>query len=147
MSQARIIGRRVLTAADTSSYVTPALAASIRRYHPRTEEFVIRMNPDESEIRALLQELSGFPLVIAGTINARSHAGQAALVNGLLGQGTPTIAVALRLPYDVLAYKTAPTYLCTYSILAPSMEAIADALWGHIPFRGQLPVELPKFGE
>jgi beta-N-acetylhexosaminidase len=52
------------------------------------------------------------------------------------------VAVALRMPYDVAAYPEVQTYLCTYSILAPSMDAVADGLWGKIRFTGQLPVTL-----
>jgi beta-N-acetylhexosaminidase len=52
------------------------------------------------------------------------------------------IAVALRTPFDILAYPTVGTYGCTYGIQPPNLEAMADALLGHIPFRGRVPVEL-----
>ncbi|HEV2961090.1 MAG TPA: glycoside hydrolase family 3 protein, partial [Candidatus Angelobacter sp.] len=42
-----------LTPADTSSYVTPALAAALRRYHPHVDEFFIAMNPKLPEVKAL----------------------------------------------------------------------------------------------
>ena len=42
------------------------------------------------------------------------------------------------------AYPGVETYACTYSILPPSMEALAEALWGRIPFRGTLPVSLGR---
>jgi beta-N-acetylhexosaminidase len=53
------------------------------------------------------------------------------------------IAVALRLPYDLAAYPAVASYLCTYSILQPSMEALADALLGRLKCRGKLPVTIP----
>ena len=40
------------------------------------------------------------------------------------------------------AYPEIETYVCTYSILQPSMDALAEALFGRIPFRGRLPVSL-----
>jgi hypothetical protein len=40
------------------------------------------------------------------------------------------------------AYQRAPI-CCTYGILGPSMEALASALWGRVPFRGRLPVSIP----
>ena len=67
-----------------------------------------------------------------------------ALVNALLKRDVPTVAVALRMPYDLLAYPTAPTYVCVYSIQSPAMEALARALFGHIPFAGRLPVSIPS---
>ncbi|HLJ48320.1 MAG TPA: glycoside hydrolase family 3 protein [Bryobacteraceae bacterium] len=133
-----------LTPADTSSYLIPGLAPAVRRHHPSVEEFVIAMNPSAAEVRQLREQLRSFDLVIAGTINADTHRGQAGLITALLKQSTPTIAVALRMPYDIWAYPLAPVYACTYSILQPSMDALADALWGLIPFPGQLPVSIPE---
>ena len=80
---------------------------------------------------------------MVGTINATVHPGQAALVNALLNDDVGMVAVALRMPYDGLAYPTAPTYVCVYSIQPPAMEALAQALFGQIPFAGQLPVSMP----
>jgi len=101
------------------------------------------MNPSAAEIRECCARLLKYDLIIIGTINAADHPGQAALVNTLLKEGRKVIAVALRMPYDLTAYPEAPTYLCTYSILPPAMEALADALWGRIPFIGKLPVSIP----
>ncbi|MDQ2807555.1 MAG: glycoside hydrolase family 3 C-terminal domain-containing protein, partial [Chloroflexota bacterium] len=132
-----------LTPADTSSYITPALAAALRRYHPAVEEFRIPLDPPAGAVADLRARLAAFDLVVIGTINATAHAGQAALVNALLADGTPTVAVALRLPYDLQAYPAAPTYLCTYSLLESSMTALAAALWGRQPCSGRLPVAIP----
>jgi beta-N-acetylhexosaminidase len=82
--------------------------------------------------------------VILGTINATAHPGQAELVKKLVRQGTRMITVALRMPYDLAAYPEASTYICTYSILPPAMEALAEALFGRVPFAGTLPVTIPR---
>ena len=122
-----------LTPADTSSYIVPSLAAALRAYHPAVDEFLIPLNPPEAEALALAEQLSGYDLVIAGTINSGAHAGQATLINALLERNLPLIAVALRMPTDLAAYPTAPTYLCSYSILEPALEALAAALWASSP--------------
>lgn len=129
-----------LTPADTSSYLTPQLAPAMRRYHDCLDEFLIPMNPDEAEVRGLCGQLDGYDLVIAGTINATQARGQAALVSSLLEQGTHVVAIAMRMPYDIAAYPSAPVCACTYSILPPAMEAVSDAIWGRADFPGQLPV-------
>jgi beta-N-acetylhexosaminidase len=64
-------------------------------------------------------------------------------VNTVLASGIPTIAVALRMPYDLAVYPSARTYICTYSILDPAVETLVQALWGRIPFAGRLPVSIP----
>jgi beta-N-acetylhexosaminidase len=132
-----------LTPADTSSYIVPSLAAALRAHHPRVDECLIPLNPTQAEVAALAEQLSGYDLVVAGTINANVHGGQAALINALLERRVPLIVAALRMPTDLSAYPTAPTYLCTYSILDPALEALAAALWGEQPCPGHLPIAIP----
>jgi beta-N-acetylhexosaminidase len=133
-----------LTPADTSSYVKPVLADALRRFHPRVDEFSFGMSPGSKEIGALCEQLAKYDVVIMGTINATAHPGQAELVKKLVRQGTRMITVALRMPYDLAAYPEASTYICTYSILPPAMEALAEALFGRVPFAGTLPVTIPR---
>lgn len=132
-----------LTPADTSSSITCRLADALRRYHPAVEEFVIPYAPSSRDIAALREQAGRYDLFVVGTINAFQEPRQAAVVRALLEEGAHVIAVALRLPYDLLAYPDAPTYLCTYSIVDPSMDALAKGLWGEVPFQGRLPVSIP----
>lgn len=132
-----------LTPADTSSYSSCGLADAARRYHARIDELVIPSDPSDGDVAALRQRLGDYDLVIVGTINADAQPGQAALVNALLADERPLIAVALRMPYDLAAYPSAPTYLCAYSILPPAMDALAEALWGRAALGGRLPVSIP----
>jgi beta-N-acetylhexosaminidase len=132
-----------LTPADTSSYVKPVLADALRRYHPQVDEFSFALNPSSPEIAALCERLVKYDVVIVGTINATADPAQAELVQKLIKQSARLIAVALRMPYDLAAYPAASTYVCTYSILPPAMEALAEALCGRIPFAGNLPVTIP----
>jgi beta-N-acetylhexosaminidase len=131
-----------LTPADTSSYVKPMLADALRRYHPRVDEFSFAMSPAAEEIGALSERLAKYDVVVLGTINATAHPAQARLVQKLIKQGTRVITVALRMPYDLAVYPEASTYICTYSILPPAMEALAEALFGRIAFTGTLPVTI-----
>lgn len=133
-----------LTPADTSSYVTPSLAAALRHYHPRVSEFIIPLDPGDEQICSLSEKMRDIEFVVFGTINAPDHPGQVALAKAFLESKTPTVMVALRLPYDLRAYPQAPTYICVYSILEPSMKALAAALWGQIPFLGKSPVSIPS---
>jgi beta-N-acetylhexosaminidase len=87
--------------------------------------------------------LAGYDLVILGTINAFNTPPQADLVREVLNTGKSCLVVALRLPYDLTCFTQVSTYICTYGILEPSMRALAKALFGKIPFQGQLPVSIP----
>ncbi|PKO00302.1 MAG: glycoside hydrolase family 3 [Chloroflexi bacterium HGW-Chloroflexi-4] len=132
-----------LTPADTSSYVVPALASSIREFHSNVDEIVIPFAPNESVIQKVLEQVQGAALVIVGTINAFDCPAQAELVNKLLQSGIPTVVTALRMPYDLISFDKAPTYLCTYSIQSPSMVALAKILFGKLKPQGCLPVSIP----
>jgi beta-N-acetylhexosaminidase len=134
-----------LTPADTSSYEKLALAGALRDCWAEVDDFVVPINPSAAEIGALRDTLRArnYAVVVVGTINATDHPGQAALVNTLLCSGVPTVAAALRMPYDLLAYPAAPTFVCAYSIQPPAMQALAQALFGRLPFAGRLPVSMP----
>ena len=49
------------------------------------------------------------------------------------------------LPKYLAAFPVSSTFVCTYSILDPSMRALASALFGRSAFRGKLPVSIPGF--
>jgi beta-N-acetylhexosaminidase len=132
-----------LTPADTSSYITPKMATAMQNYHPNIDEIIVPYAPEESDINRVIQQLSNYELIICGTLNAFESPGQAKLVQRILLSGIPTIVVALRLPYDLVAFPEAPVYICTYSIQEPSMRALAKLLFGHLPFKGKLPVSIP----
>ncbi len=138
---------QALTPADTSSYIAPALAHSLRAFHQYVDEFVIPYAPTESDISALLLHLKDYHHIVVGTLNAYTQTGQQTLVRETLKTGIPTIVVALRLPYDLAAFPEAPTYLCTYSILEPSMRALAKEVFGHGEIKGRLPVAIPGLYE
>lgn len=134
---------RDLTPADTSSTVVPGLARALREHHGAVDEFITGHPPTSADIAALRARASDYELIVVGTIAASLDPGQAALVDALLDSGVPTITAALRTPWDLAAYPRADTHVCTYGILGPSMDALAAALFGRIPFHGRLPVAIP----
>ena len=131
-----------LTPADTSSTVPPTLASALRRRLAGVEEILLAAAPGEAEIAGLPERLGAFDLVIVGTFSAHLQPAQAAVVAAILASGKPTVTVALRTPWDLLAYPSARTHICSYGILPPSMEALAAALLGEAPFVGRLPVDI-----
>ncbi|MBL6982795.1 MAG: glycoside hydrolase family 3 C-terminal domain-containing protein [Anaerolineales bacterium] len=132
-----------LTPADTSSYITLKLADSLRESHANLDEISISHDPAEKDALALVEKLREYDLIMLGTLNASATPKQAEFVRAVLKTEIPTVVVALRLPYDLMAFPEAPTYLCTYDIQEPSMGALAKVLFGKIPARGQLPVSIP----
>jgi beta-N-acetylhexosaminidase len=137
-----------LTPADTSSYAAMDLADAIRAALGRSgaAASVIALesplDPDRTAIAALGAAPAAGSIAVVGTVDAIAHPGQGRLVQALVASGAPVVAVALRTPFDILAYPSVRTYACSYGIEPPNLDAMADALLGRIPFRGKLPVDL-----
>ncbi len=131
-----------LTPADTSSTVPPSLASALRRRLAGVEEILLPAAPGEADIAGVAERLAAYDVVIVGTFSAHLQPAQAALAAAVLASGQPAVTVALRTPWDLLAYPSARTHVCSYGILPPSMEALAGALLGEAPFAGRLPVEI-----
>lgn len=132
-----------LTPADTSSYETVKLAEALRNYHGRVDEITLPIDPSEGDVAALRGKFKEYNQVIIGTLNAMQHAGQGALVKAAMEENPRTIVIALRMPYDLQCFASAPTYLCTYSIQMPSLRAVASVLFGQTLAMGKLPVSIP----
>lgn len=134
---------RDLTPADTTSTLPPGgLAGEVRETHPQAESHVVEAVIPAEEIAALRERAAAADLVILGTVDALGEPSVAELANALVATGTPVIAVALRAPFDADAYSEVGTVLATYGIQAPSLAAVAAALWGDVPIIGRLPVAL-----
>ena len=133
---------RDLTPADTSSVVPPGLGAALRARFETVDEIVTGHPPTASEVEAVADRARASDVVVIGTIAASMDPAQVRLVEALIATGRPTITVALRTPWDLDAYPVAGTHLCTYSILEPSLTALADVLAGIALPQGRLPVTI-----
>lgn len=133
-----------LTPADTSSSVTPGLAAALRRHFPNVDEFILSHPPAPNEIADLRERAESYAALVLGTISASMDDAQVRLVDELVACGVPMITVALRTPYDLAAYPASATHLCTYSILEPSMNALASIIFGAGQAEGRLPVSVSQ---
>ena len=134
---------RLLTPADTTaSLPAGGLLAAIRERHSGAAGMVVEAAVMAAEIAALRDRAASADLVILGTVDALGEPSTGELARALAATGTPVIAVALRGPWDAIAYPEVGTVLATYGIQPPSLAALADALWGDAPITGRLPVTL-----
>jgi beta-N-acetylhexosaminidase len=132
-----------LTPADTSSAVPPGLGRALRTRFASVDDVVVPVAPVDAEIAGLRARAATFDAVVVGTIEAHRQPRQTALVRAIADTGTPTVAVALRTPWDAGVYPAGVPAIATYSILPDSLDALARALAGEIGFPGRLPVAMP----
>lgn len=131
-----------LTPAETSSTVGLSLGNALHLGNVQIDECTFHLSPSDEEMREIRVRAAGADGVLVGTFNAIDHPGQIALLEELARCGAPVIAAALRSPFDAAVCPALGTWLCTYSIQPPAIQALGEALWGRIPFGGSLPVKL-----
>ncbi len=73
--------------------------------------------------------------------------GQQKLVKQLLATGRTVVVVAVRDPYDIAYFTSAPTYVATYSYSPVAIEAAARVLVGEVAPTASLPVDIPVAGD
>jgi beta-N-acetylhexosaminidase len=132
-----------LTPADTSSGVTLNLADSLRARGVQVQELTFPHHARPEHIQTVLAQAETAVTIIVGTIAAENHVMQAEMVNALIDGGHRPVVIAMRTPYDVLAFPRVETYLCTYGVREPNLEAAARILFGEIEPVGTLPCKLP----
>nr|MCU0480407.1 glycoside hydrolase family 3 C-terminal domain-containing protein [Anaerolineae bacterium] len=128
-----------LTPADSSAFIKIKLADAIQQRRPDAVAHGLPFQATDDEIRVALDAVAGLDVVVVGTIVANQDASQGAFVRALLARGQQVVAVALRTPYDVVAFPEIQTYLCAYGIREVTTEAVARVLFGEISAVGVLP--------
>lgn len=136
-----------LTPADLSFNVRHSLRDEMLNFHPHVDELILSFEPDAEEIGIAKKTAEEYDLLVLGTINGCMYEDQAELVKQLYAMGIPTVVLAMRIPYDIVAYQQVKTYLCTYSIQPAAMKAAARALFGEVNPGGKLPVTIPEMYE
>ena len=104
--------------------------------------FTVGANPTAAEIQTVVGSARDGRTVIVATADVAQNRGQARLVEALMDGKIPTIVIATRSPYDLLAFPQAPTYLAIYGANPPMLDALAAVLHGQAKPVGKLPVEL-----
>ncbi len=132
-----------LTPADSSALIKIKLVDAVRARRPDVVAHQLPFNADSDALRSALTAVAGLDVVIVGTISANTDPSQAEFVDALIQRGQKVIVVALRTPYDLVAFPQIQTYVCAYGIRDVTTEAIARVLFGEITATGVLPCAIP----
>ena len=138
---------RLTGAEEDNRYPEGFPAESVRRRHRNVDAAPVSPSPDAEEREALLQRAAQADVIVALTMNANLFEQQAALMRGLVRTGRPVVGIAVRTPYDLLAFPELPTYLATYEYTPPALEAAMRVIFGEIEPVGRLPVSLPGMSQ
>lgn len=135
-------------AVDTVEIAAPGerpatLGEALQAVRPTARLAPLSFDPTPDETRAATACARAADVLVLGTYNLDEHPALLALMRQLAALRPPTVVVALRLPYDLTHFDTAPALLATYSHRPAAMRAAAEAITGHgPPPAGHLPVPL-----
>ncbi len=118
-----------------------------REKFPTSPLFEVSLAPVPAEIERINRAAREAGVLVLVTRDAFDTPAQAKLVQSLLNSGPPVIVVAVRGPYDLLAFPQTLNYLTTYSDTPASLRALLAALTGLNPVTGKLPASIPGLYE
>ena len=137
-------GQPRFTLAEDAPVAGSVLAGALARYRPVTA-LTLNVNASSEDAAQAIQAASQADVIVLGTRAATLYPGQAEVVRAILKLGKLTVVVALRTPYDLLAFPEASAYLCAYGDTPAPLAATAKLLVGELTPQGILPVSLPEF--
>ena len=138
--------RNNMSMVEDRYYSDEVLADIIEQYHSPVRRLSIAPGPVEDAYRELLQTSSESDIFIVATVNAHlddRDEQQAEVVRYLVASGRRIIVIAVRNPYDLLAFPQLRTYLVTYEYTRPALAAAVRVIFGERQAPGHLPVSLP----
>ena len=105
------------------------------------EAVITSRNPEEEEIRRVLDAAARHDRIVLGTVNAHLFRGQLALAQALAQTGKELIIVALRNPYDLPLLPDCACKIVAYDYCIPCFRALEEVFRGGA-MTGKLPVRL-----
>lgn len=119
---------------------TPRLVERARGRFPAVVEMTARGDEDGHDLAARFDNVE---TVLVATAFATRRPEQAEVVRALLRLNKRVIALALRDPFDLLAYPEAPCFVVAYDSSDLALDAALTVIAGDAPATGCLPVRLP----
>ena len=119
------------------------LLQAIRQYHAHVDTLSLSSRRTAEEYQQVLRRARESDVIIMPTVDAFLDQQQAEPMNSLIQTGQRVVGIAVRNPYDLLAFPQLRTYLVTYEYTQPALAAAVRVLFGEIQPQGRLPVTLP----
>ncbi len=118
------------------------LGQQIRQRRPLAREIVFDMSGDNSAtMSGALAEAKDADLVIVGTFDAGPW--QQELIRRLKQQGARPVVIGFGRPDELASLPPDITYIAAYNPRYDMVDAAVRILFGEIPAKGRLPVEVP----
>lgn len=118
------------------------LHSEVQARHPQASLTSVTPQPTPAERDQCRAAAAAADVLLLFTRNADQYPEQASLVQELAAT-RPAAVVAMRNPFDLLAFPAVATYVAAYGDASVTIGAVVRGLFGEVPFAGRLPVSLP----
>src|SRR6478609_1662448 len=145
-------GKKVLVTGYGVS-TTATLAAGLTAKGASVQTMQTGTSPTDTVVASAVAAAADKDVVVVTTMKAwdtsvtDTRGGQQKLVKALLATGKTVVVVAVRDPYDIAYFTSAPTYVATYSYSPVAIEAVARVITGDVAPTASLPVDIPVAGD
>jgi beta-N-acetylhexosaminidase len=145
-------GKKVLVTGYGVS-TTATLAAAMTAKGATVQTVQTGTSPTDTVVASAVAAAADKDVVVVTTMKAwdtsvtDTRGGQQKLVKALLATGKTVVVVAVRDPYDIAYFTSAPTYVATYSYSPVAIEAVARVITGDVAPTASLPVDIPVAGD
>lgn len=145
-------GKKVLVTGYGVS-TTATLAAALTAKGATVQTVQTGTSPTDTAVASAVAAAADKDVVVVTTMKAwdtsvtDTRGGQQKLVKTLLETGKTVVVVAVRDPYDIAYFPSAPTYVATYSYSPVAIEAAARVIVGDVAPTASLPVDIPVAGD
>lgn len=104
--------------------------------------FATSKNPDQEEIKKVIEMAGESTSVIIGTNNGHLQSGQKALIKALSGADIPVMVIAMGNPYDLEGLSKNVTGIAAWDNSLMTLELLVEMLQGKWVLEGKLPIHL-----
>ncbi len=125
-------------------------ARLLREHLPLVES--IRLSPatNAADVELAVKRIQSADVILLPLyVKVRTHTGRIGIPTNLRpvvekidALRKPTVVIAFGNPYNVASFPRASALVCAYTDAEPLVEASVEALFGAIPWRGKLPIEI-----
>jgi beta-N-acetylhexosaminidase len=138
---------KIYTLVEDTRYATYALGEAVKKLHQNVTELSIDAKLTDEDLEKIVQKAKQAEYIIVGTLNAHLIPEQQELVKRFHQLDKPMVVIAMRSPYDLLAFPEVNAYLTTYEYTLPALQTAVEIVFGRRKAYGKLPITLPGLYE
>lgn len=132
-----------IAAAMDEKQCVDMLEKEIRAIHADTDGIVVKLDPDEADIRQAASAAEGADVIVLGMCSAIIWNNQVKLYQALQKLKKPLIVVAMESPCDLELIPDCENYLATYGAARDWMKAAAMRIFGLTDLNAKPSIEMP----